>query len=94
MKIYVEKDPAQNCWWVHMGLWMASFRSLDGAESFVERLNSRINAPHSLEMITNRPLWPGTISRSSPLDQHDEPHLTKPGPNVSSNCCRTRSTRT
>jgi hypothetical protein len=78
MKIYVEKDPVQNRWWVHMDLWMASFRSLDGAESFVERLNSRINAPHSLEMITNRPLWSGTISYSPPLDHHDGPHSAKP----------------
>lgn len=78
MKIYVEKDPAQNCWWVHMDLWMASFRSLDGTESFAERLNSRINAPHSLEMITNRPLWSGTISDSPPLDPYDGPLPVKP----------------
>lgn len=60
-----------------MGLWVASFRSLDGAESFVERLNSRINAPHSLEMITHHPLWSETISSSPPLDQHDVPHSLK-----------------
>lgn len=53
MIIFIEKDPARNRWWVHMDMWVAGFRSLDAAESFVERLNSRINAPHAPHMIGN-----------------------------------------
>ena len=70
MNIYIEKDPVQNLWWVHLDLWVASFRSLAGAESFVERLSSRINAPHSLGAIANNSLSPETFPNSQPLDQH------------------------
>jgi hypothetical protein len=70
MNIYIEKDPAQNLWWVHMDLWIASFRSLTEAESFVERLSSRMNAPHSLGAIGKNPLSPETSPNSQPLDQH------------------------
>ncbi|MEX5686204.1 MULTISPECIES: hypothetical protein [Pseudomonas] len=70
MNIHLEKDPVQNLWWVHMDRWVASFRSLAAAESFVERLSSRINAPHSLGATGNNSLSPGTFSNSQPLDQH------------------------
>ncbi|WP_095147710.1 hypothetical protein [Pseudomonas sp. Irchel s3a18] len=64
MYIKIEKDPVLNHWWVHMDQWAARFRSLDEANSFVQRLNERINAPHSLAMIAYRPLWSGAISCS------------------------------
>ncbi|CAI8926726.1 MULTISPECIES: hypothetical protein [Pseudomonas] len=69
MNIYIEKDPVQNLWWVRMNQWAANFHSLAEAESFVERLSSRINAPHSLGAIGNNSLSPTTASNSQPLDQ-------------------------
>jgi hypothetical protein len=68
MNIRIEKDPVLNRWWVHMDLWAASFRSLGEAQLFVERLNVRINAPHSLSMIANPPLYSGALSHSHRLD--------------------------
>ncbi|NUT83154.1 MULTISPECIES: hypothetical protein [Pseudomonas] len=73
MNIYIEKDPAQNRWWVHMDLWAVSFHSREGAVSFVERLNARINAPHSLipEVKTQE------FSKGPPLVQNELPQSIK-----------------
>lgn len=68
MNIRIEKDPVLNRWWVHMDLWAASFRSLDEAQSFVQRLNARISAPHSLSMLSDRPLGAGLHSYGHQLD--------------------------
>ncbi|WP_420231446.1 hypothetical protein ACN079_19550 [Pseudomonas sp. ABY48] len=73
MNIYIEKDPAQNCWWVHMDLWAASFHSREGAVSFVERLNARINAPHSLTLEVQRFLSTQKLSKSPPFVQDKSP---------------------
>ncbi|SDO06217.1 hypothetical protein SAMN04489798_1900 [Pseudomonas arsenicoxydans] len=78
MKIFIEKDPALNRWWVHMDVWVASFCSLDGAESFVERLNSRINAPHALYMIGGSSLLPqNDLKQSSAESTRCTPPLKK-----------------
>jgi hypothetical protein len=77
MKIFIEKDSTQNRWWVHMDVWAANFRSLEGAESFVERLNSRINAPHSPAIIGNHSLPSQKFSKSPPLYQDDLPQPAK-----------------
>lgn len=64
MNIYIENHPRQNRWWVHLDVWMVSFCSIDEATTFVDRLNSRLNAPHSLAMIANYPLVPGKFINS------------------------------
>lgn len=55
MNIYIENHPRQDRWWVHLDVWMVSFSTLDDATAFVDRLNARINAPHSLAMLANHP---------------------------------------
>ena len=77
MKIHIEKDPTHNLWWVHMGLCAVRLRSLAEAESFVERLNSRINAPHSLGAFGNSSPSPEPLSNSQPFNKHAAPNLAK-----------------
>lgn len=52
MNVYVVSNIEQNCWWVHMDQWRVSFYTSGEADRFVERLNMRLNAPHSLDVIT------------------------------------------
>ncbi len=68
MNVYIENNPRQNRWWVHLDIWMVSFRSIDEATAFVDRLNTRLNAPHSLAMIASYPLVPGKFINR---DLHD-----------------------
>lgn len=76
MKIFIEKDPTQNCWWVHMDRWAVSFHNHDGADAFVERLKSRINAPHSLDIGSNA-LWQEKITRTTTLERRAESDPSK-----------------
>ncbi|MNE23019.1 hypothetical protein D3C81_1100070 [compost metagenome] len=55
MNVYIEQHPRQARWWVHLDVWEVSFRSLDEATAFVDRLNTRLNAPHSLSMLARAP---------------------------------------
>lgn len=77
MKILIKKDPLQNRWWVHMDEWVAGFHSLQGAESFVERLNARIHAPHAPHMIGSYSQLSQEVPNSQSLNRHDGPHLEK-----------------
>ncbi|PZW79260.1 hypothetical protein DFS21_107160 [Pseudomonas sp. 2848] len=52
MNVYVVSNIEENRWWVHMDQWRVSFYTSGEADRFVERLNSRLNAPHSLDLIT------------------------------------------
>ncbi|MDZ3991864.1 hypothetical protein [Pseudomonas sp. Teo4] len=66
MNVYVEKKDGENRWWVHMDAWYVSFNTCSEAEHFVDRLNARLNAPHSLEMlaaIPAKPHWPSASTR-------------------------------
>ncbi|MCO7565592.1 hypothetical protein NJI34_25930 [Pseudomonas sp. S 311-6] len=65
MNVYIEKHPRQGRWWVHMDLWRVAFNSHEEARQFVERLNSRLNAPHSLAMIAPCPVPPDHLPRPS-----------------------------
>ncbi|WP_194789975.1 hypothetical protein [Pseudomonas sp. UFMG81] len=53
MHVYIEKNTEQNRWWVCMDDWRAGFNTCAEAEAFVERLATRINAPHSLDMLAD-----------------------------------------
>lgn len=53
MNIYVEKHTEHNRWWVRMDDWRVSFNSSTEAEQFVERLNARLDAPHSPDMLAH-----------------------------------------
>lgn len=53
MNIYVEKNPEQNRWWVRMDDCRVSFNTSAEAQAFVERLNARLNAPHSRDMLAD-----------------------------------------
>ncbi|UBM27437.1 hypothetical protein K8374_10970 [Pseudomonas sp. p1(2021b)] len=55
MNVYVEKNTEQDRWWVRLDDCRVSFNTCAEAEQFVERLTSRLNAPHSLDMLANRP---------------------------------------
>ncbi|MFK8329874.1 hypothetical protein M2D63_007665 [Pseudomonas sp. BJa5] len=62
MNVYIEDHPRQDRWWVHLDVWMVSFRSLDEASAFVDRLNARISAPHSFAPMQDRTRWPLPVS--------------------------------
>ncbi|WP_085583231.1 MULTISPECIES: hypothetical protein [unclassified Pseudomonas] len=51
MKVYVEKNTEQNGWWVRLDDWRVRFNTAAEAESFVERLTARLDAPHSRDML-------------------------------------------
>ena len=51
MNVYVEKTTEQQRWWVRMDHWRVSFSTAADAEQFVERLTSRLNAPHSFDLL-------------------------------------------
>ncbi|WP_063914722.1 hypothetical protein [Pseudomonas sp. p21] len=53
MNIYVEDNPEQNRWWVRMDDCRVSFNTSIEAQAFVERLNARLNAPHTLDMLAD-----------------------------------------
>jgi len=52
MNVYVVSNIEQNRWWVHMDQWRVNFHTSCEADRFAERLNARLNAPHSLDVIT------------------------------------------
>ncbi|PWB34141.1 hypothetical protein DCO48_07530 [Pseudomonas sp. SDI] len=60
MNIFIEQHLRQGRWWIHLDAWEVSFRSLDEATAFVDRLNARLNAPHSLTMLAHAPLRPSS----------------------------------
>ncbi|QXI25668.1 hypothetical protein [Pseudomonas vanderleydeniana] len=51
MNVYVEKNAEYNRWWVYMDDWRVDFNTSTEAEQFVERLTTRLNAPHSFERL-------------------------------------------
>ncbi|MGJ7546872.1 hypothetical protein [Pseudomonas alloputida] len=53
MNVYVENNTEQNRCWVRMDDWRVSFSTAAEAQQFVERLNARLNAPHSLDMLAD-----------------------------------------
>lgn len=57
MNVYIEVNADQHRWCVHMDQWHVGFRTPDEAEQFVERLTARLNAPHSLDMLADCPIW-------------------------------------
>ncbi|MDT8921302.1 MULTISPECIES: hypothetical protein [Pseudomonas] len=59
MNIYVETSPEQNRWWVRMDDCRVSFTTPDEAQAFVDRLNARLNAPHSRDMLADWSPRPG-----------------------------------
>ncbi|MCE1117784.1 MULTISPECIES: hypothetical protein [Pseudomonas] len=64
MNIHVECNTEQNRWWVRMDDWRVGFNTAAEAEQFVERLNARLNAPHSLAMLADRSPRPGVTARA------------------------------
>ncbi|EJT85795.1 hypothetical protein PPS11_03880 [Pseudomonas putida S11] len=59
MNIYVENSPQQNRWWVRMDDCRVSFNTSAEAQAFVDRLNARLNAPHSRDMLADWSPRPG-----------------------------------
>ncbi|HGM5584094.1 MULTISPECIES: hypothetical protein [Pseudomonas] len=53
MNVYVEKNTGQGRCWVHMDDWRVGFSTAAEAERFVERLTSRLKAPHSRDMLAD-----------------------------------------
>jgi hypothetical protein len=53
MNVYVEKNTEQGRCWVRMDDWRVGFSTAAEAERFVERLTSRLNAPHSRDMLAD-----------------------------------------
>lgn len=53
MNVYVENDTEQKRWWVRMDDWRVAFSTAEEAEVFVERLNNRLNAPHSRDRLAD-----------------------------------------
>ncbi|WP_410481960.1 hypothetical protein ACJ70E_12390 [Pseudomonas plecoglossicida] len=53
MNVYVEKHTEHDRWWVRMDEWRVSFSTAVEANQFVERLTTRLNAPHSLDMLAD-----------------------------------------
>lgn len=53
MKVYVEKYTEQDRWWVRMDDWRVSFSTAAEAEQFVDRLTTRLNAPHSPDLLAD-----------------------------------------
>ncbi|HDS1695098.1 MULTISPECIES: hypothetical protein [Pseudomonas] len=53
MNVYVEKNTVQGRCWVRMDHWRVSFSTAAEAEQFVERLTTRLNAPHSFDMLAD-----------------------------------------
>ncbi|QJQ18392.1 hypothetical protein HG549_11485 [Pseudomonas sp. SK] len=70
MNVYVENSTEQNRWWVRMDDCRISFRTAAEAEQFVERLTSRLNAPHSLDMLA------GWSPRAALAEAHSAPRST------------------
>lgn len=64
MNIYVECNTEQNRWWVRMDDWRVSFNTAAEAQQFVERLNARLNAPHSLDMLADWSPRPSMTARA------------------------------
>ncbi|MEJ5904330.1 hypothetical protein V7V80_06490 [Pseudomonas kermanshahensis] len=67
MNVYVEEIPEQHRWWVHMDDWRVSFTSPREAEEFVQRLSTRLNAPHPLNMIAGWQPRAGLTEGDTPL---------------------------
>lgn len=64
MNVYIEDHSRQDRWWVHLDVWMVSFRSLEEATDFVDRLNARLSAPHSFALIQDKvPRMPALETR-------------------------------
>lgn len=59
MNIYVENNPEQDRWWVRMDDCRVSFNTPNEAQAFVDRLNARLNAPHSRDMLADWSPRPG-----------------------------------
>lgn len=53
MNVYVERNTELERWWVHMDDWQVGFNTAAEAEQFVERLTSRLNAPHSFDRLAD-----------------------------------------
>ncbi|MFZ5933749.1 hypothetical protein BGP84_10705 [Pseudomonas putida] len=53
MNVFIEKNSEQDRWWVRMDDWRVSFNTAAEAEQFAERLTTRLNAPHSLDMLAD-----------------------------------------
>ncbi|MES3707241.1 hypothetical protein A3L25_015685 [Pseudomonas putida] len=51
MNVYLENNTEQNRWWVRMDDWRVGFNTAAEAGQFVQRLNARLNAPHSRDML-------------------------------------------
>lgn len=66
MNIYVECNTEQNRWWVRMDDWQVSFNTAAEAQQFVERLNARLNAPHSPDMLAD---WSPHLGVTAETDQ-------------------------
>ncbi|MFJ4444667.1 hypothetical protein ACIPZ8_21575 [Pseudomonas sp. NPDC089422] len=64
MNVYVENNTEQNRCWVRMDDWRVSFGTAAEARQFVERLNARLNAPHSLDMLADWSPRPGVTVRA------------------------------
>ncbi|UVL17254.1 MULTISPECIES: hypothetical protein [unclassified Pseudomonas] len=64
MNIYIEHNTERNRCWVRMDDWRVGFSTAAEAEQFVERLNARLNAPHSLDMLADSSPRPGVTVRA------------------------------
>ncbi|MEN5236161.1 hypothetical protein ACIPM0_09360 [Pseudomonas sichuanensis] len=65
MNIHVEYNTEQNRCWVRMDDWRVGFNTAAEAEQFVERLNARLNAPHSWGMLSDWSPRPGAKARAN-----------------------------
>lgn len=75
MNVYIEVNADQHRWCVHMDQWHVGFRTPDEAEQFVERLTARLNAPHSLDMLADSPIWNQMAGRHAQLSAKAMPSL-------------------
>lgn len=77
MNVFIEQHPRQDRWWVHLDVWEVSFRSLDEATAFVDRLNARLNAPHSFAKLARVPVTRHTIAYNHLHDPLSLPGSTR-----------------
>ncbi|CAI8943974.1 hypothetical protein [Pseudomonas soli] len=64
MNVYVENHTEHNRCWIRMDDWRVSFNTAVEAQQFVARLNARLNAPHSLDMLAGWSPRPGVTARA------------------------------
>lgn len=70
MMIDITQEQATACWVVHMEGVAVEFKTLEGAQAFVRRLRTRIDAPHAWPINVDPPPCPASGPRSPIARRH------------------------